>query len=985
MKTLKYLFIAALAAFTFNACEDVPAPYTIPTLNSSEEDGSSENIVFEQSFTSTLGSFTQTCSNPDVQWGIEYSSACITGHEKVNGVSTYKATESYLVSPAIDLTGKAAAHIALNYVICYANDATTLKDCHQLLICDNFTGDATKANWTVLDYGAVNSSSFTFGNATVNIPEQYLNKSNIYIALKYKSTESKASTWEVKSIAVKDGDAPEAGKEEEATGDVMTVAQALAAYTGTAKSAVVKGYIVGYIPDKSIDEAVFASSATSQTNIIIADSPNETDINKCLPIQLPAGEIRNKVNLQSNPGNYKKAVTLTGSLEKYFGVAGLKTVTKALFEGEEDNDKEEPTGKVYINETFANDLGSFTAAQMVNEYAWKHEVYNNKGYAKVSGFADNASQDAESWLISPAIDFSNETAATISFEYVINKGDAGLAAVNHKLMITSSYSGDFYQTNWEEIPFGATNDGTWTFRKSGDIAIPEEFMGKEAVVIAFKYTSTTSASSTWEVMNVVVTGGEGSGDNNGGEGEEGGNASDSLDGLTVAQALAAYTGTATPATVKGYIVGYIPDKYISEAVFAGAATSQTNIIIADNPNETDINKCLPIQLPAGEIRNKVNLQSNPDNFQKFVTLTGSLEKYFGVAGLKTVTKALFEGEEDNTGGDNGENDNPTAEPGTIAAAIAAGPGNASVSGTIVATYERGFLVSDNTGSILVYLGEDKGYAKGDVVTVSGATTTYAGLLQFGNTATVEVTGTTSVPAVTAKSMSASDLTAYLSNPSIQYVTYKGTLEISGYYYNIIIDGTTAVQGSLSYPKSGIVDESLNGKEVIVTGYTIGVSKSMYVNTMATSVVAAEGGSTTTPDDDIVEDDKDEEEDKDEEVIVPAGSISVAQAIAAYVSGQKIEKTVTGYIIGYAQTGNGSFVGVFEADGKVASNIIIADTPNETDSSKCLPVALPSNSDIRKALNLIDNPGNLGKRVTITGSLEKYFSAPGLKTPTAYSF
>ena len=480
-------------------------------------------------------------------------------------------------------------------------------------------------------------------------------------------------------------------------------------------------------------------------------------------------------------------------------------------------------------------------------------------------------------------------------------------------------------------------------------------------------------------MNVVVTGGEGNNNE-----EEGGNASGSLDGITVAQALAAYTGTATPATVKGYIVGWIDGMTISTgAQFNNAATSQTNIILADNPNET-VNKCLPIQLPSGEIRTKVNLQSNPGNYQKFVTLTGSLEKYFGVAGLKTVTKALFEGEEDNTGGDNEENDNPTAEPGTIAAAIAAGPGNASVSGTIVATYERGFLVSDNTGSILVYLGEDKGYAKGDVVTVSGATTTYAGLLQFGNTATVEVTGTTSVPAVTAKSMSASDLTAYLSNPTIQYVTYKGTLEISGYYYNIIIDGTTAVQGSLSYPKSGIVDESLNGKEVIVTGYTIGVSKSMYVNTMATSVVAAGGGSTTTPDDDIVEDDKEEEEDKDEDVVVPAGSISVTQAIAAYVNGQKIEKTVTGYIVGTAKQGNGSFVGEFSV-GAVASNIIIADTPNETDSSKCLIVQLPSYSDIRKALNLVDNPDNLGKKVTITGSLEAYFSAPGLKTPTAYSF
>ncbi len=842
MKTLKYLFIAALAAFTFNACEDVPAPYTIPTLNGSSEDGSesTEGVLINESFKNGFGVFTPIQTEGEYPWIIDYSTAKATAYVDNQN---YRA-QSWLIASPIDLTNETEAYISFNYIIRYAETGKVAAN-HQLLISNDYVGDPTKANWINMDYGAVEGTDWTtFYNANVAIPKEFIGKSNITIALKYTAAD-KAGTWEVKNFKVTN---KTVGEED---GDVMTVAQALAAYTGTAKSAVVKGYIVGYIPDKSISEAVFASSATSQTNIIIADSPNETDINKCLPIQLPPGEIRNKVNLQSNPGNYKKAVTLTGSLEAYFGKAGLKTVTKALFEGEEDNDKEEPTGKVYINETFANDLGSFTAAQMVNEYAWKHEVYNNKGYAKVSGFANNASQDAESWLISPAMDFSNETAATISFEYVINKGDANLAAVNHKLMITSSYSGDFYQTNWEEIPFGATNDGTWTFRKSGDIAIPEEFMGKEAVVIAFKYTSTTSASSTWEVMNVVVTGGEGSGDN--------------------------------------------------------------------------------------------------------------------------------------TGGDNGENDNPTAEPGTIAAAIAAGPGNASVSGTIVATYERGFLVSDNTGSILVYLGEDKGYAKGDVVTVSGATTTYAGLLQFGNTATVEVTGTTSVPAVTAKSMSASDLTAYLSNPTIQYVTYKGTLEISGYYYNIIIDGTTAVQGSLSYPKSGIVDESLNGKEVIVTGYTIGVSKSMYVNTMATSVVAAEGGSTTTPDDDIVEDDKDEEEDKDEDVIVPAGSISVAQAIAAYVNGQKIEKTVTGYIIGYAQTGNGSFVGVFKADGKVASNIIIADNPNEEDSSKCLPVALPSNSDIRKALNLIDNPENLGKRVTITGSLEKYFSAPGLKTPTAYSF
>ncbi|MBQ8271292.1 MAG: choice-of-anchor J domain-containing protein [Bacteroidaceae bacterium] len=878
MKTLKYLFIAALAIFSFNACEDVPAPYDIPAINGSSGSGSgsgsSEGVIFEQNFTSSLGSFTQFNNNPEVEWVNDYSSAVAKGY--VNGQNL--AAVSYLVSPAFDLTGKDAAHIALKYVICYAN-TTTVKANHQLLITDNYTGDATTTNWTELDYGAVSSSSFTFGDATVNIPQEFLGKSNIYIAFKYTSTTEKASTWEVKSVTVKDGEAPT--KEEEETGEVMTVAQALAAYTGTAKPATVKGYIVGWVKGTNYEGGIQfnndvieeISSDGKQTNestdIIIADSPDETDYNKCMPIQLPIGNIRNKVNLRDNPGNYKKMVTITGSLEKYFRVAGLKSVSKALFEGEEDgegdnNETPAPLGNVYIDEKFADGLGSFTTAQIVNAYAWMHD--SDYKYAKVSGYANGASQDAESWLISPTMNFANETAATISFDYVINKGDASLAAANHKLMITDSYTGDFYTTNWEEIDFGAQNDNTWNFRNTGNIAIPAAYMGKEAVVIAFKYLSTTSASSTWEVNNVLVTG------------EVGGTTDDN------------------------------------------------------------------------------------DN---------------------------------NTGEGEGEgNDTPAA--GTIAAAIAAGPGNATVSGTVVATYARGFLVSDNTGSILVYLGEDKGYSAGDIVTVSGATTTYAGMLQFGNTSTVTKTGSESFTAPTAKQMSASEMDAYLNNPIIQYVSYTGKLVISGYYYNIEIAGAATAQGSLSYPNDGLVDASLDGKEVIVTGYTIGVSKSMYVNTMVTSVVAANGGDDNTDgdntggddntgdDDNTGGDDNTGDDNTGDDTTLPEGSISVADAISAYNNGTTGETTITAYIVGYAKSSGGSFVGEFSV-GTAASNIIIADNPDETDSSKCMPVQLKSKTDIRAALNLVDNPGNLGKKITLTGSLEAYFSAPGLKELTAYSF
>ena len=68
---------------------------------------------------------------------------------------------------------------------------------------------------------------------------------------------------------------------------------------------------------------------------------------------------------------------------------------------------------------------------------------------------------------------------------------------------------------------------------------------------------------------------------------------------------------------------------------------------------------------------------------------------------------------------------------------------------------------------------------------------------------------------------------------------------------------------------------------------------------------------------------------------------------------------------------------------MAANVYIADSASETDTAKMVPVQLVSGSAIRSAVNLLDNPGNLGKELQIQGKLEKYFQQPGLKSPTAY--
>lgn len=175
----------------------------------------------------------------------------------------------------------------------------------------------------------------------------------------------------------------------------------------------------------------------------------------------------------------------------------------------------------------------------------------------------------------------------------------------------------------------------------------------------------------------------------------------------------------------------------------------------------------------------------------------------------------------------------------ISSILENGAGDYTVKGTVMATYSRGYLVSDGTGHILFYAGSSDAAAVGDVVTISGTVTTYAGLYQFGNTSTLTVVATDGkVTYPTPRTLSATDMDAMLTAPAVEYVSYTGTLSISGYYYNVNIEGAETAIGSISYPAEGLVDASLDGQKVTVTGYFIGVSSGKYFNTMATSVTAA---------------------------------------------------------------------------------------------------------------------------------------------------
>ena len=420
---------------------------------------------------------------------------------------------------------------------------------------------------------------------------------------------------------------------------IYTVAEALAAYVeGEQIPAIVTGYIVGTINGQVYEEGcVFSGRATTVTNLLIADKADETDVDNCMPVQLPKTAIRDALNLVDNPQNYKKKVALTGSIEKYFGIAGLKSVTayeidSVSFDNGGSTEQEKPAG-IYINETFASDFGVFTPVETVGNYPWIIDYST----AKATSYFDGANNAAVSWIISVPVNFSEETEAYVSFEYIVRYSDASKLAENHQLLISANYSGDAAAATWVDVPYNVAEGSDWTTFYKANVAVPMEFIGKNNVVFALRYTATTK-SSTWEVRNFIVAHGTAGTTPDAPDSDEPTDTPTEVVEYTVSEAIAAFNGIATPAKVKGYIVGTIDGKAIADgAVFSGTATANTNLLIADNADETDVNNCMPVQLPAGDVRIALNLVDNTGNYKKEVLLTGSLEKYFGVAGLKSVT------------------------------------------------------------------------------------------------------------------------------------------------------------------------------------------------------------------------------------------------------------------------------------------------------------------------------------------------------------
>lgn len=114
--------------------------------------------------------------------------------------------------------------------------------------------------------------------------------------------------------------------------------------------------------------------------------------------------------------------------------------------------------------------------------------------------------------------------------------------------------------------------------------------------------------------------------------------------------------------------------------------------------------------------------------------------------------------------------------------------------------------------------------------------------------------------------------------------------------------------------------------------------------------------------------EDDEEDA-EETVLEIYDVAAAREM----TGTK-KVWVCGYIIGN--------VSPFRAVTS-ATNLAIADTPEQTAKDSCLSVELKI-GDLRDALNLPSHQGYLGRRVYLKGDITTYYSISGVKNISAWS-
>ena len=369
----------------------------------------------------------------------------------VNG--TAYQTESWLVSPLIDLTSAAVPQLSFKHAV--NQFASVAKAKEEATVWARVKGGEwtklevnypTGLGWTFVESGAVDLSDFA-GNL-------------VQIGFKYTSTADKAGTWEIQDFLVQDATEPEFGVEQASFNVAANV---------TSVTVNVTGNVAWTVQDVSEGVIATPDSGSGAGTIAVSFPANTDPIEKIYSLKVVTDNAQ-----------------LVASSDEEFVI----DITQAAASTE---------AKGYPFEwgfTEEQGQGDFTIIDVNKpaalDYVWS---FDTRGFMKASAFKSNTYYDAESWLISPVVDLAAAQNPALTFAHATNYFTSVAKAQEETSVWVREEGGAWTAIEGVNYP---TSLG-WTFADSGSLDL-SAYKGKK-VQIGFKYTSTSIKSGTWEIQN----------------------------------------------------------------------------------------------------------------------------------------------------------------------------------------------------------------------------------------------------------------------------------------------------------------------------------------------------------------------------------------------------------------------------------------------------------------------------------------------------
>lgn len=477
-------------------------------------------VIFYEDFEEGLGDFTVISAASDRDW--RHSTFSGNGFAEMNGYGADTASDDWLISPSIDLTG--AVDPVLSFSTARNFDGPVLK----ILVSSDYDGlNPATATWTEVT-GTLSEGSYAIVSSGEIDLSAYVGET-ISIAFQYTSNgggPGEGATYQVHEILIQ-GTAVESSVvfSEDFQADlgdfqVISVASDKNWAHGTFQE---EGYagMNGYGADTASDDWLIspAIDLSNGNSPVLNFSTARNFDGPALEILAsgdydgvdPSAATWTPLSAALSEGSY--AVVESGDIDLSAYVGGTVHIAfrytsngggggeGAVYQINYITVSDTPadtSGGDYFVEDFQESLGDFQVISVSSDKNWSHGTFQEEGYAGMNGYgADAASDD---WLISPSIDLSSASAPVLNFSTARNFDGPTL-----EILASGDYDGvDPSAATWTPLS-AALSEGSYAVVESGDVDL-SAFVGG-TVHIAFRYTSEGGGpgqGATYQINEIAV-------------------------------------------------------------------------------------------------------------------------------------------------------------------------------------------------------------------------------------------------------------------------------------------------------------------------------------------------------------------------------------------------------------------------------------------------------------------------------------------------